>query len=544
MAVCRAPCRAESSPRFRSTRFATRMNPEAAVDSQAAIGRNPEGSAPLRTLHPHNAHSHAHSRNAGGIPQHVHLVGVGGAGVSGLARLLAGEGHRVSGSDREPSRFSRALEELGGHGVRLRIGPSQAQHMPAETGMLVRSAAVPDDDPQLLVARERGLPILKYAEFWSLFFAPERTLAAAGTHGKTTSAWMLFHALEGLHRAGLAGAPGALIGGWSSELDTNAVLAASDGWYSLEACEYDRSFLNLNPRGAIVTNVEGDHLDYYGSLEAIEEAFSRFADGVHREGLLVCGREVPERVSAAASCPVWTLGRELEVDLLGERRGRFGFRLRGPGWATPPIELRVPGAFNVENAALAIALAVGLSSRASGSEPRACAQAAARAVAGFGGAERRFQSWGEVAGISVVHDYAHHPTEVRATLETARRVLPGRPLYVLFQPHQHSRTARFLGSFVESLRGTERVVVAPVYGARAHIDTRKAGSRELAQRLAATGVDTEAPDSLAESVKTFVQGLPERAAALILGAGDVDTIQTELLDQLALRSPLRGGSLR
>src|SRR5262249_41226187 len=146
-------------------------------------------------------------------------------------------------------------------------------------------------------------------------------------------------------------------------LGTNAVAPEAGGWFAVEACEYDRTFLNLEPEGAIVTNVEADHLDYYGNLQSIEEAFARFVDRVHPEGLAVVGREVPERVVAACRCPVWRLGREIDVDLVAESHGYFRFRLRGPGWATPEIALSVPGAFNVENAALALALAIGLAAR-------------------------------------------------------------------------------------------------------------------------------------------------------------------------------------
>ena len=293
-----------------------------------------------------------------------------------------------------------------------------------------------------------------------------------------------------------------------------------------------------------MTGVEPDHLDYYGTFEAIQEAFARFAARVHADGLLVVGRDVPERVVAAASCAVWRLGRELHVDLLGESHGFFRFRLRGPGFATPPVALEVPGSFNVDNAALALALAIGLVARHSALDRDEAADAAARTVHRYKGALRRFEPWGTAGGVEIVHDYAHHPTEVRVTIEAARRTLPGKPLHVLFQPHQHSRTARFLDDFVESLRGADRVVIADVYGARAHIDSASAGSPELVQGLMRAGIDAELGGPPADAVKKLCARLPAGCAALILGAGDIDLSKHDLLEELALRGAAQRGSLR
>lgn len=204
----------------------------------------------------------------------------------------------------------------------------------------------------------------------------------------------------------------------------------------------------------------------------------------------------------------------------------------------------MPGAFNVDNAALALALAVGLAARTWRLDPDVAAQAAARAVHRYKGAERRFEPWGTAGGVEIVHDYAHHPTEVRATLEAARRALPGKPLHVLFQPHQHSRTARFMDDFVESLRAADRVVVADVYGARAHIDTRGAGAEELVLRLKRAGINAVHGGSPRASVKKLCERLPGASAALILGAGDIDLYKDDLLEELALRGPGTRGPLR
>jgi len=218
--------------------------------------------------------------------------------------------------------------------------------------------------------------------------------------------------------------------------------------------------------------------------------------------------------------------------------------LRGPGWSTGVVSLNVPGSFNVDNAALALALAIGVAGGTSAREADSAAAAAVRAVHRYKGAERRFEPWGTVGGVEIIHDYAHHPTEVRATLEAARRALPGKPLHVLFQPHQHSRTARFMDDFVESLRAADRVIVADVYGARAHIDTRGAGAEELVARLKRAGVDAAHGGPPSASVKKLCERLPGASAALILGAGDIDLCKNELLDELALRSLAARGPVR
>jgi UDP-N-acetylmuramate--alanine ligase len=239
---------------------------------------------------------------------------------------------------------------------------------------------------------------------------------------------------------------------------------------------------------------------------------------------------------------VWRAGRELAVELVAERRGCFTFRLRAPGFQTRAVSLAVPGAFNVDNAALALALSVGL---LGGDAPSLAARAASATLAEYPGARRRFEPWGTVGGIQVVHDYAHHPTEVRVTLEGARRALPGMPLHVLFQPHQASRTARFLGEFAESLRFADRVVISDVYGARRHIDGGNlAGAEDLAQELRARGVVACAAGPLTSSVRVFAQALPDPCAALVIGAGDVEGIQHELLESLALRCAVPGPARR
>lgn len=476
-----------------------------------------------------------------GFPKRVHLLGAGGAGVSGLGRILSARGVRVSGHDRARSPMLAALGELE---LAITLGDSSAEHLPADAELVVRSAAVPSDDPQLAAARARGIPVWKYAEALGHLCPVGRTLAVAGTHGKTGSSWMLWHALEGLGARLKAPVTGALVGGTCRRLRTNALAGHKGGLFCVEACEYDRSFLQLAPLGAIVTNVEEDHLDYYGTFGAIKEAFARFADRVAPDGLLVLGRDVPPEVEFAARATVWRLGRELEVELLGETRGAFCMRLLGPGWATPPVQLAIPGHFSVENAACALGLAIGISARRARVEPATLVAAAAAGIERFAGVERRFEPWGsatsDAGSVHVVHDYAHHPTEVRVTLEAARRAYPRVPLHVLFQPHQHSRTARFLEEFAEALRFADHVVVADVYGARVHRDgEHRAGAGDLVAALRRRGVSAEEGGEPARACERFAASLPGSAAAFVLGAGDIDGCREPLLARLATRAPAR-----
>jgi UDP-N-acetylmuramate--alanine ligase len=470
-----------------------------------------------------------------GLAPRVHLLGAGGAGVSGLGLLLAERGHVLSGHDSAGGPFVTPLEAAG---IPIAVGASADCALPADAEVVVRSAAVPADDPQVLLAEERGLPVLRYKQALGLLTSHETAaIGVAGTHGKTSTTWLLYEALRGIDRA-CPDLPtsGVLGGGLHRGLGRNAVLAGAGGLMAVEACEYDRTFLELQPMGGIVTNLEEDHLDYYGSLEALHAAFARFAARIHPTGLLVLSAEAPAFLEEAARCEVWRLGREFELELHGEDQGHFHIAVRGPGWATPVVRLQVPGRFNADNAAAAVAMAVGL--RARGQSSARCselAREAALGVARFEGAGRRFERWGTPGGLPVVHDYAHHPTEVRVTLEAARRVFPGAPIHVLFQPHQASRTARFLPEFIESLRGADRVVVADVYGARRHIDRVTAGASDIVLGLRRAGVDAAEGGDLAHATAEFCAGLEAsepRPAALVLGAGDIDSIRPSLLARL------------
>jgi len=489
-------------------------------------------------IEPSRSHSRSAERGGAaelscGLPRRVHLLGVGGAGVSGAARLLAARGHRPSGHDRARTPF---LDGLADAGVEVAVGPSRAEDLPDDAGAVVRSAAVGLDDPQVVEAQRRGLPVLKYAELLPRLWRADRTAAVAGTHGKTTTTWMALYALEGVAAARGEGggdatdghaAPGALVGGIDLARGTNAVVPSKDGWFALEACEYDRSFLELSPRVAVITNVEADHLDCYSDYEGVVRGFARFARTVLPDGLLVLGADVPAAVEHAARCAVWRFGRELEF----AHTSGGGFDLRGPGFALCDAPLAVPGRVMALDAAFAIALALGTLPI---DERAAAAARAAAGVAAYRGAARRFERWGTFGERVLVHDYAHHPTELDAVLEQARAAYPDRPVHAYFQPHQHSRTAHLFDAFVDALARFDGVVLTEVYGARTHVDgAHFSGSHALAEALAARGASVAFEEDMVLGADRFARTLPERAVALVLGAGDIEEVRDPLERRLA-----------
>jgi len=477
-----------------------------------------------------------HGRMISVLPKRIHLLGAGGAGVSGAARVLVAHGHVLTGHDRSESEHVKLLRSLG---VEVEVSPQETARLPRDVELVVRSAAISLQTPAVREALERGVPVLKYSEALGRITPFGRTLGVAGTHGKTTTSWMLYHALRGLALSVSDGSlpqPGAIVGGVCRKVASNAAIHDDGGWFAVESCEYDRSFLNLSPHGSIVTNVEADHLDYFGDFEQIKSAFARFVERAPVNGLLVLGPDVPRSVEQAARAPVWRMKRDFDVDFKRERSGYFTFDMRGPGFKVGGVNLGVPGNFNALNAGCAIALAVGLVAREWKLDPNEAAFYAARGIEQYVGSQRRFESWGSHGGVEVVHDYAHHPTEVNVTLEAASRVFPGRKLHVLFQPHQHSRTARFLAEFADSLRRADRVVVADVYGARAHVDGENAASAsDLVDRLRAANVEAQCGGSGRSAVEALCEGLRGDCAVLVLGAGDIVDVRDDLILELARR---------
>ncbi len=467
------------------------------------------------------------------VGQHVHLIGTGGAGVSALARVLAGHGMRVRGSDARRSATTRALKRLG---IEVCIG-ARAEHLHEDAVLCVHSVAVAPEHPELQEARRRGVPVLTYAEALGLLMESRYGVAIAGTHGKTTTSAMLAAALV---EAGLD--PTVVLGGDAPHAPGGARTGRSR-LFVVEACEYRRSFHALWPRMAIVTNIEADHLDYYRDLEEIATAFRTFCAHVPADGdLIVCAED---RLALAATRGLaarrTTYAIAAEADLRAVRltleagfpafevvaRTRKGAAVRQLG----RFRLAVPGRHNVLNALAAIAAA-----RRLGADLEAIRGALAR----FRGVGRRFERLFDDAALSIVDDYAHHPTEVAATLAAARAHFGDRRLRVVFQPHQHSRTHHMLESFAAALAAADEVVVAPIFSARdTEAERRAVSAHDLVARLRARGLTASAGGAHGEIARALIPTLRPGDVVLTMGAGDIREVALRLAERLRNGGPRR-----
>ena len=379
----------------------------------------------------------------------IHFIGIGGSGMSGLAKVTLEAGYRVTGSDLKAGEALATLEALG---ARVYQG-HEAAHLEEDTDLVVYSSAVKPDNPELLEARRRGLEVISRGQFLARLMERYRGIAVAGTHGKTTTTAMIATVLK---RAGLN--PTVVVGGRLAGEGTNAWLGGGE-FLVAEADESDGSFLYLRPEVAVVTNVDDDHLDHYGHPEALREAFRGFLGRVAPGGVgVVCADDPFLRGLVGERAAVLTYGWNREARFRAEQPelGPAGSRCRvyEGERCLGVLELTVPGRHNLTNALAAVAVArvLGLSF-----------ETAAQALAGYAGVARRFQRLGEAAGRLVVDDYAHHPTEVEATLAAARAL--GRRVVVVFQPHRYSRTRRLYREFGSALAQADLVVVTEVYAA-------------------------------------------------------------------------------
>ena len=451
----------------------------------------------------------------------VHFVGIGGAGMSGIARVLLARGTTVSGSDAKDSRTTTALRALG---ATVHLG-HDAAHV-ADTDTVVVSTAIRQDNPELVAARENGLRVLLRAEALAALMSGRRGVAVAGTHGKTTTTSMLTVAVQ---HCGVD--PSFAIGGDLNEAASNAHHGSGE-LFIVEADESDGSFLAYRPYAAIVTNVEADHLDHYGDAAAVDRAFVEFVETVDPEGfLVVCVDDPGARHLAAVArdtgVDVRTYGTAAEADLrldavtVSGSTSRYEPVLRGR--RLPPVSLNVPGRHLALNSGAALLTGIGLGL------PEATL---IEGLGGFTGVRRRMELKGVVSGIRVYDDYAHHPTELVAQLSAAREVAGSGRLVVAFQPHRYSRTLAFAEEFGVALGAADDVVVMEVYAAGEEPVPGATGA------TVAAAVPLPAEHVVFEPSWTAVPGhLAERARpgdlVLTLGAGDVTAIGPEVLRLLS-----------
>lgn len=436
-----------------------------------------------------------------------HLVGAGGSGMSGLARLLLGAGRRVTGSDRTES---AALDSLRALGATIVVGHDARNIGDAEC--VIYTAAVGEDNPELAAARAAGVPLVKRSEMLGQLLSRKRAVAITGTHGKTTTTAM---AASVFLASGVD--PSVLVGGDWGPIGGNARAGAGPHFLA-EACEAYNSFLEIRPDVALITNVEADHLDWHGSLEGVIQAFRKFLDQLRPGGYLIscADDELASTLAREAGCrsvsygfspsATWRVGRSS----LDSRTPSFVLE-RG-GEVSPPLVLGVPGRHNVLNAAGVAALA---------REEGLAWEGIAAGLRDFTGVGRRMEKLGEVGGVMVIDDYAHHPTEIAVTLDALDRAY-GRPLTVVFQPHLFSRTQQLAGEFERCFGKASRLFIAEIYPAREQPIPGVTGEW-LAGRVRSASPDLEVsgPTERDRLVEQLSEQLLSGDIAVFMGAGDI-----------------------
>jgi UDP-N-acetylmuramate--alanine ligase len=460
----------------------------------------------------------------------VHLVGIGGAGMSGLARLLLDRGLSVSGSD---MRDSARLSGLRQQGATVHIGhdPAYLDTPAGAVQTIIDTPIIPDDNPEIVAGRRRGIPVISRSQALALVMADRRVIGVGGTHGKTTTTSMITVVLQN------AGAdPSFAIGSEVNDIGSNAHTGSGD-LFVVEADESDGAFLLMDPAAVVVTNVEPDHLNHWGTFEALEAAFDDFIDLVGPNGgfAVVCADQPGSRAAAqrarARGTRVITYGEDpaadFRVQILGSSRADYRFTVFAEGMELGPIALQVPGRHNALNATAALVVCLGL-----GLTP----EAVRAGLEGFSGTRRRFEYRGEVAGIRVYDDYAHHPTELQATLSAAREFVGDGRLVVAFQAHHYYRTALFSREFGETLGLADDVVVLEVFAPGEEPIPGASG-----QAMAAN-VPLAPEHVVFEPSWSAVAGhLADRARpgdiVMTLGAGDICLLGPEVLQLLRERYP-------
>tara|TARA_B100000953_G_scaffold157703_1_gene130507 strand:- start:922 stop:2301 length:1380 start_codon:yes stop_codon:yes gene_type:complete len=448
------------------------------------------------------------------VPRRVHVVGVGGAGMSAIAEVLAAMGHDVTGSDLKPSAGLERLEVLG---VAVTVGHSAANLGQAE--LLTRSTAVPDRNPECRAAAEAGIPVLSRADVLTAICAQRSTVAVAGTHGKTTTASMLALVLR---QAGVR--PSFIIGGDVNEIGTGAAWDSGD-LLVVEADESDGTFVRLPRSAAVVTNVEPDHLDHHGGYRELLAAFRRFVE--ETGGPVIVGVDDPDGAHLVASTDAVGIGTAEGADWritdVGEAWEGVRFTLTAPDGDRLPLSLPVPGLHNARNAACAAAI-----SRLLGMPPDPIVEG----LGNFGGVARRFEHRGSSGGVEFVDDYAHLPTEVRATIAAASSG-SWRRLVAVFQPHRYSRTEALWSDFGNAFEGADRIYVTDVYPAGEVPRPGVSGQLIVdAVERAFPGTDIHYIQRREELVVALADDLVAGDLCLTMGAGDLTSVPDEVRGRL------------
>jgi UDP-N-acetylmuramate--alanine ligase len=452
----------------------------------------------------------------------IHLIGIGGTGLSAIARILLESGYAVSGSDRVDSPFFRDLQSLG---VTIHIGHSAENVLGAN--LVVRSSAITDDNPEVVAARAQDIPVLKRADFLGSLMEGKTGIAVAGTHGKTTTTSMISWMLSSLGQD-----PSFICGGVPVNLGINAHLGKGKT-FVIEADEYDRMFLGLRPSIEVITSVEHDHPDCYPSIADYQSAFVEFTQLLPVDGTLVFCAENPGAKQVAAGAfqagkhvRAYGFGQDEAIgnpfasakNLQPNGKGGISFETVINQQSTE-VDLQVPGKHNVLNALAALTVCSLLGSNL---------EAASHTLGEFLGTGRRFEVIGVAGSVTVINDYAHHPTEIRATLSAARNRYPDQRIWAVWQPHTYSRTRTLFTEFTTSFADADEVIVTEIYKAREAEQDFSAEQVVKAMRHPAVHFISK----LEEVSNYLVSHLSSGDVLLVLSAGDADQVSTEVLTRL------------
>ena len=449
-------------------------------------------------------------------PLHIHFIGIGGISMSGLAEILLEEHFTVSGSDAKESPLTRTLEERG---AKIFYG-QRASNIEDSVQVVVYTAAIHPDNPEFACAESKGIPMLTRAQLLGQIMRNYDTpIAVSGTHGKTTTTSMISHIL-------LAGNcdPTISVGGILPAIGGNIRVGQSETFLT-EACEYTNSFLSFFPKISIILNMDADHLDFFKDIEDIRHSFRKFAKLLPADGTLIINADTPayEEIIRDLPCRVITYGLEHEAeyttrDISYDEFGHATFTAYHNGQPSGTYTLQVPGIHNVSNALSAIAVGelLGL--------PK---QAITEGLDGFKGTDRRFQLKGTVGGVTVIDDYAHHPTEIEATLHAAKNY-PHKTTWCVFQPHTYTRTKALLPEFAKALTLADHVVLADIYAAREK-NTIGISSQDLQREIQELGTPCEYFPTFDEIENFLLKSCTQGDLLITMGAGDVVNIGEHLL---------------
>jgi UDP-N-acetylmuramate--alanine ligase len=456
---------------------------------------------------------------------HVHLIGIGGSGMSAIARLLIEKGYSVSGSDLELSPLAVEVQNFG-----ARVSNGHFEDNVVGADIVIRSSAIPVENVEVQEALKRSIPVYKRADFLGELVAEKVGVAVAGTHGKTTTTAMISWMLTALDQD-----PSYLIGGVSKNLGVNAHAGQGD-YFVIEADEYDYMFLGLTPNIAIVTNVEHDHPDCFPTQDDFFKAFVDFVNRIPEDGLLIACMDddgaanlleyARDQGYKTISYGISKSTNGVSPDFFGDNltidhQGNYQFDVFVDQKQLTEMTLRIPGIHNVRNTLAAASISHQLNLSIS---------KAAQALGEFQGTSRRFESWGEISGITVVDDYAHHPTEIRATLTAARDRYPGRQLWAVWQPHTYSRTRTLFNDYLTAFDAADHVLITEIYASREPVE-KDFSANKIVEAMQHPDVRYMVNNS--QATDFLITNLKQEDVLIVLSAGDANQISVDIVEYLS-----------